>query len=533
MSWVKAAPLSRLAEKPAVIKHPPRQISVFKVDDRVFAIDNRCPHEGYPLAAGTVDADCVLTCNWHNWKFRLEDGQCLVGGDHVRSYPTRVEDGYAWVDVTSPPIEELRAEVLRGLRTAFDDRDSGRICREIARLHYQKIDPLDAVREALRWAHDRFEYGTRHSMAAAADWLVLADEFGSDLEPRLVCLAEAVDHLAWDALRHGEYPFPDRSEPFEASRFVAAIEAEQVVDAEAMVVGGLGAGLHWADMEEAFATAALAHYNSFGHSIIYVSKTPSLLDALGPEVEPYVLLPLVRHLANATREDLIPEFKQYRPVLEGLTETGVSDNGSDLRVPFPISTRGALAWVNENISGHTPLRMYDALLRGLAESMLCFDTSYGFASDRPVSQNISWLDFTHGITFSNAIRAMCGKYPGLWPEGLLQMACFLGRNFDFLDKEILDKGVKAEDWRVTNTGTFFDGVFDELMDHGPRDPIFSAHLLKTSIAVRTELTQASPETGDLLLASLNRFLNSPLKTKHVRRLARQAIALVARDFEGD
>ncbi len=38
--------------RPAVFKHPPRQISVFKVDGRVFAIDNRCPHEGYPLAEG-------------------------------------------------------------------------------------------------------------------------------------------------------------------------------------------------------------------------------------------------------------------------------------------------------------------------------------------------------------------------------------------------------------------------------------------------------------------------------------------------
>jgi len=33
-----------------------------------------------------------------------------------------------------------------------------------------------------------------------------------------------------------------------------------------------------------------------------------------------------------------------------------------------------------------------------------------------------------------------------------------------------------------------------------------------------------------LLAALNRFLKSPLKTKHVRRTARQAIQLVSRDF---
>ncbi len=528
MTWVKSVTLAALDRRPAVFKHPPRQICVFKVDDRVFAIDNRCPHEGYPLAEGSVDGDCVVTCNWHNLKFRLEDGQCLMGGDHVRSYPTRIEDGYAWVDVSEPAVEEVRREILRGLRAAFDDGDFGRICREIARLHYQKIDPLEAVREAFRWTHDRLEFGSRHSMAAAADWLALAEEFSSDLELRLVCLAEAVEHLAVDSLRHSEYPYPTSHASFDSAGFVTAIEGQHADEAEAMVVGGLKSGLHWPEMEEAFTTAALTHYNSFGHSLIYLSKVPQVLDALGSEIEPYVLLPLARHLAYTSREDLIPEFKAYRPVLEGLAQPGESDNGPDLILPFPISTRDVFGWLEQNISSHTPERLYDALLNALAQSMLHFDTAYGFAYDRSVSGNISWLDFTHGITFSNAVRLMCGKYPKLWPQGLLQMACFLGRNSSFLDRD-----VREEDWRVSDSEAFFDDAFQKLMDHGFRDPIFSAHLLKTSGAVRSELPSASARAGDVLLAGLNRFLNSPLKTKHGRRLARQAIALVARDFESE
>ena len=526
MNWVKTVSTSKLDHSPAVFKHPPRQISVFKVGDRVFAIDNRCPHEGYPLAEGTVDGNCVVTCNWHNWKFRLEDGQCLMGGDHVRSYPTRIGDGYAWVDLSEPPVGEMRREILRGLRAAFDDGDFGRICREIARLHYQKIDPRDAVREAFRWAHDRLEFGVRHSMAAAADWLALAEEFSPDLERRLVCFSEAVEHLASDSLRHAEYPYPTSQATFDSAGFVNAIEGQRAYEAEATVVGGLRSGLHWSDMEKAFTIAALAHYNSFGHSLIYVSKASQLLDALGSEVEPYVLLPLARHLVYTSREDLIPEFKDYRPILEGLAEPADSDNGPDLSLPFPISTRDAFGWLRQNIASHTPEQLYDALLNGLAESMFHFDTRYDLAYDRSVSGNVSWLDFTHGITFSNAVRVMCGKYPELWPQGLLQMACFLGRNSGFLDQN-----VREEDWKISDARTFFDDAFEKLMDHGFRDPIFSAHLLKTSVAVRSELPSASARTAEVLLAGLNRFLNSPLKTKHVRRLARQAIALVARDFE--
>ena len=38
-------------------------------------------------------------------------------------------------------------------------------------------------------------------------------------------------------------------------------------------------------------------------------------------------------------------------------------------------------------------------------------------------------------------------------------------------------------------------------------------------------------SADIPMAGLNRFLNSQLKTKYARRLVRQAIALVAQDYE--
>ena len=63
-----------------------------------FALDNRCPHEGYPLKEGTEDDNCVLTCNWHNWKFDLKTGRCILGADHVQTYATKIEEGFVWVD---------------------------------------------------------------------------------------------------------------------------------------------------------------------------------------------------------------------------------------------------------------------------------------------------------------------------------------------------------------------------------------------------------------------------------------------------
>src|ERR1700688_3104138 len=64
-----------------------KHILLMDRDDKIFAIANRCPHEGYPLSEGTEGPGCVLTCNWHNWKFDLASGHALVGRDPVRTYP--------------------------------------------------------------------------------------------------------------------------------------------------------------------------------------------------------------------------------------------------------------------------------------------------------------------------------------------------------------------------------------------------------------------------------------------------------------
>ena len=144
MTWKRAIPLADLDHKPFVFKSRPKQIAIFKVNDQVFAIDNRCPHEGYPLVDGEVDAErCLLTCAWHNWKFRLGSGTCVLGGDHVRSYPTEIRSGEVWVDLSELPLDETERSVVAGLKTAFEQQDFGRICREIARLHFFQLDPLD------------------------------------------------------------------------------------------------------------------------------------------------------------------------------------------------------------------------------------------------------------------------------------------------------------------------------------------------------------------------------------------------------
>lgn len=49
-------------------------IAVFRVGADYYAIDNRCPHKGGPLAAGSFDGT-VVTCPWHQFTVDVRTGR--------------------------------------------------------------------------------------------------------------------------------------------------------------------------------------------------------------------------------------------------------------------------------------------------------------------------------------------------------------------------------------------------------------------------------------------------------------------------
>jgi nitrite reductase/ring-hydroxylating ferredoxin subunit len=87
-----------------------REIVVFHVNGQFFALLNRCPHEGAPLARAACVAHLksnapgdfqrtrvgeMLRCAWHGWEFDMRTGQsyCDPRRLRVRSYPVEVETG--------------------------------------------------------------------------------------------------------------------------------------------------------------------------------------------------------------------------------------------------------------------------------------------------------------------------------------------------------------------------------------------------------------------------------------------------------
>ena len=525
MAWIDALSAAELEAKgKAVVRHEGRQYLVLRTPDGVFACTNRCPHEGYPLSEGVLTEGHVLTCNWHNWKFDLASGETLVGGDRLPRCPVEIRDGRVFLDIRPPDPAAIRAKVLAGLPKALEDVDQQRLVREVARLAQIGADPVDAVRSSVAWAADRLEFGTTHAVAGAPGWLALYDRATTGADEKLAALGEILGHVADDVRGPERFPFAPGRAAWNEGHFLTAIETEDEASAIAVLRGGLAKGLSPGDLLPTLVTAALAHYADFGHSLIYAVKTVELARRLGAEsVEPLLSM-LVRSLIYAAREDRLPEFRDYAARRRAWgSEVPTKSPQLEAEALRGKSAKSAMAVVGGWSAQYAPEAIFATLVEAAAWTLLHVDERLLTRIDAPLADNIGWLDFTHALTFADAARTAAKARPDLWPNALLQLACFIGRNSGYVDEK-----QDARRYAVNDLRQFLDQRISGLFDHGRDRFIISVHLTKTLLAGEA-LMAALPDKAPLIAAALNRFLDAPMKGRHVLRTARQMQDLVAQE----
>ncbi|MDR0358814.1 MAG: Rieske (2Fe-2S) protein [bacterium] len=104
-----------------VVELEGRSIGVFNVDGELFALRNRCPHQGGPLCLGVLSGLAlattpddlqyvrrgeILRCPWHQWEFDIRTGQSWVdpAKTRVRRYDATVEPGSALLTAESDEL---------------------------------------------------------------------------------------------------------------------------------------------------------------------------------------------------------------------------------------------------------------------------------------------------------------------------------------------------------------------------------------------------------------------------------------------
>jgi nitrite reductase/ring-hydroxylating ferredoxin subunit len=97
--FVRAGSLEELKAKGRLVVHGRhRPILLVHEDGHVFALDNRCPHMGFPLDRGSIE-DGILTCHWHHARFELASGCTFdLWADDVPTCPVEIRaGGEIWV----------------------------------------------------------------------------------------------------------------------------------------------------------------------------------------------------------------------------------------------------------------------------------------------------------------------------------------------------------------------------------------------------------------------------------------------------
>ncbi len=419
-SWHEVAAAERV--EPGAMrtfKHGRHQLVVGRTGEGDwFALDNRCPHEGYPLATGFLK-ECRLTCAWHNWKFDVRDGSCVVGGEPVRSYSVRVQGGRVEVDLSDPDPGEHVPRLFGSLLEALFEHDLARSIRDSIRLLAAGVPLSRLLAEVAVDDARRGEYGSTHALPLAADACRLAADFDGVAAVRVVAPVLEMTGESNQRLR------PRPAAPAVAAAgdvgdaIRRAVEDEDAALAEGRLRGAIEAGADRSTIETWLYAIIADHFTDFGHQLIYLVKAQELLDRAGGTYAPEIHAGILFGTVFGTREDTLPYFRPYVKRWSAVEEELL---GRRARPGAPSQTNPSGELWRAALDG-TVDQACDALidaLRGGARSidvardlvvaashrLLRFDPAHD--SSRDVAEN--WLWATHRLTFASAARNAVARF---------------------------------------------------------------------------------------------------------------------------
>ncbi len=416
--WVRAFPVNEVAVGATkLFRHASQQVAVFRLGAETFyAVDNRCPHEGYPLLQGQVK-ECVLTCAWHNFKFDLRDGRCVLGGEDVRTFPVRIVGADVEVDVAEPEPQAELSRLWESLEAALWNRRLGQASRDVARLLHRGVTPEDLALACMRFDAKYAELGSTHALPLAIDALAYTDRHHG--VAAVLPLMQAFELAADAHVRMPERARVDAVDPGEdavaaGARLRRLVEAEDTAAAEALLRGALARGFGRAEIEPWFLDLCADHFLSLGHPLIYTIKVFDFLDASSFGYADAILPALLYRICRSTREDTLPPWNAFRArlaetepkfaALFALQSERVPrewDRDSFLTYVLDGTDGEAFAAITGSLSAGVPLEtLMDLLVIAASERVGRFDVAH----DANVEVQDGWLFVTHILTYGHAVR---------------------------------------------------------------------------------------------------------------------------------
>jgi nitrite reductase/ring-hydroxylating ferredoxin subunit len=397
-------------------------LALFFHDGKVYAVDNRCPHMGFPLHRGSV-RDGILTCHWHHARFDLESGGTFDQfADEARVFPVEIKDGEVWVDLT--PRGDRLPHLRRRLQDGLERNISLVVAKSVVGLLGGGEDPAEPFRAGL-------DFGVRYRRAGWGQGLTIN-----------TCMMNLIPYLAPEdrplALYHG-LSAVSRDSAGEPPRFAISplptgtrdlatlkgwlrrfVEVRDSEGAERCIVSAVRAGADHVQMADMLFAAATDHrYLDVGHVLDFTNKALESLDVAGWSHAEAVLSSLARGYAGATRME---ESNSWRnpvdlvEILDGAFEQlpEALERARDRRGRWEGREELAAVLLEED-----PTTIAEALLEALREGAtevelaqaVAYAAALRIARFPTTNEFGDWDTALHTFTFSNAVHQGLRRTP--------------------------------------------------------------------------------------------------------------------------
>jgi nitrite reductase/ring-hydroxylating ferredoxin subunit len=414
-------------------------IALFYYNFKVHAVDNRCPHMGFPLNRGTVK-DGILTCHWHHARFDLNSGGTFDqwAGD-VRSFPVDIRYGNeVWIDVSSSSLDPIHYHQLL-LQNGLKQNISLMIAKVIIAILEQERGDSEGDKEdndnkrysGLTKAFlTGLDFGTHYKQSGWGQGLTILSCMMNilsylDIKDRSHALYHGLSAVAQDCAfmspRFEVSPLPSPWPDLSTLKqwFRQFIESRDAQAAERCIVTAVWIGANSCQMADMlFAAATDHHYLDVGHVLDFTNKALEALDMSGwdnKELVESVLSSLVSGYADAERMeessswrhpvDLIAILEYAFRELPSVLENGISKRRRGKKWNDRDQLVTVLLDDDPQSIAH---ELLNALNQGASEEDLASTVAYAaalrIAQFHTRNEFSDWDTVLHTFTYANAVH---------------------------------------------------------------------------------------------------------------------------------
>jgi nitrite reductase/ring-hydroxylating ferredoxin subunit len=404
-----------------VVRGGHRPILVVEDRGRIFALDNRCPHMGFPLDRGSIE-DGILTCHWHHARFDLASGCTFdLWADDVPTCAVELRGDEIWVQPEfgrSDPAAYWRQRLEQGMAHNLGLVIAKAIKGQLA----AGVSPIEIVRQAaLFGARNRDGWGTGMTiLTAIGNGLAILPE-----QETYLALFHSIRRVAIDC----DDAAPARQRSSLASRPSAAAlkgwlrrwaSVRHREAAGRTVLTAIAIGAPPAVLAELLITAETDRvFADGGHSLDFINKSFECLDMIGWQHAADLLPRVVGQMVAARGADESTEWRQP------LDLVALCANASaDLAVAFAAG-RDRGPWLEhtqltQNLLGDDPGTIIAALVAVASKGASCADVgrSLSYAAALRVAQfgtaneHGDWETAHHVFTYCNAVHQILKRIGG-------------------------------------------------------------------------------------------------------------------------